>query len=314
VREPQPAQMFRAMNPGHNHGRLCHRSHRRDVRAELIFATPPLFTASGAAFVLAVALISSCGSTPTSTCLTVLAFGRSSAYLGGTLAAQPYVTAVILSKLPSSPGKILESVDGDGARDPWRKWPLARDKLVRRAVDCWVPVDDLHAAPSELPGPPLTTTDVTGRLLALWEDGLDRPDDTLRTGCDALYARETAVGTELAAIVELMHDWMGEEIGRRMREDWEERERRRAEMKEAAKLRFLLGAYCKWTQIGSSTDLYCRVNGRTYRLSHAADKKLEVWRVQSMDDAAGRLIGRYQGRPDATRAIEQIAYQPESRG
>jgi hypothetical protein len=211
-------------------------------------------------------------------------------------------------------GKILESVDGDGARDPWRKWPLARDKLVRRAVDCWVPVDDLHAAPSELPGPPLTTTDVTGRLLALWEDGLDRPDDTLRTGCDALYARETAVGTELAAIVELMHDWMGEEIGRRMREDWEERERRRAEMKEAAKLRFLLGAYCKWTQIGSSTDLYCRVNGRTYRLSHAADKKLEVWRVQSMDDAAGRLIGRYQGRPDATRAIEQIAYQPESRG
>jgi hypothetical protein len=32
-----------------------------------------------------------------------------------------------------------------------------------------------------------------------------------------------------------------------------------------------------------------------------------------MEDAAGRLIGRYQGRPDATRAIGQVAYQPEPR-
>jgi hypothetical protein len=49
-------------------------------------------------------------------------------------------------------------------------------------------------------------------------------------------------------------------------------------MKEVAKLTFLSGADCKWTQIGSSTNSYCRVNGRTYRLSRAVDKKLEVWR------------------------------------
>ena len=72
-------------------------------------------------------------------------------------------------------------------------------------------------------------------------------------------------------------------------------------------------ADCKWTQIGSGPDLYCRVNGQTYRLSRAADKKLEVWRVQAMEDATGRLIGRYQGRPDATKAIGQVAYQPEPR-
>ena len=154
---------------------------------------------------------------------------------------------------------------------------------------------------------------MAGRLLALREEGLDRPDNSLRAGCEALYARERADGTELAAIVELMNDWMGEEIGRRMRQEWAERDRRRAEMQELAKQTFLSGADCKWTKVGSSAGLYCRVNGRTYRLFRAPDKKLEVWRVQSTDDAAGRLIGRYQGRADATNAIGQVAYQSEPR-
>ena len=201
----------------------------------------------------------------------------------------------------------------DGAQDPWRKWPPARDKLIRKAADLWIPLEDLHAALSQLPGPPLTVSDVKGRLLGLWEEGLDRPDDTLRSGCDALYAAEKAAGTELAAILELMNDWIGEELGRRMHQEWEARDRRRAEMKAAAEQAFLSGADCKWTQIGSGADLYCRVNGRMYRLSRAADKKLEVWRVQAMEDAAGGLIGRYQGRPDATKAIGQVAYQPEPR-
>jgi hypothetical protein len=76
-----------------------------------------------------------------------------------------------------------------------------------------------------------------------------------------------------------MNDWIGEELGRRMDQEWEARDRRRAEMKAAAEQAFLSGADCKWTQIGSGADLYCRVNGRMYRLSRAADKKLEVWRV-----------------------------------
>jgi hypothetical protein len=82
---------------------------------------------------------------------------------------------------------------------------------------------------------------------------------------------------------------------------------------QAAEQTFLSGADCKWAQIGSGADLYCRLNGRTYRLSRAADKKLEVWRVQAMEDAAGRLIGRYSGRPDATKAPGQVPCQPEPR-
>ena len=191
----------------------------------------------------------------------------------------------------------------DGSRDPWRKWPPARDKLVRAAVGCWIPVGDLHAALAEFPGPPLTRSDVAGRLLVLREEGLDRLDDSLRAGCEALYAGEKAAGTELAAIIQLMNDWMGEEIGRMMRQERVERDRRRAELQELAEQTFLSGADCKWTKVGSSADLYCRVNGRTYRLFRTSDKKLEVWRVQSTDDPAGRLIGRYQGRSDATNAV-----------
>jgi hypothetical protein len=104
-----------------------------------------------------------------------------------------------------------------------------------------------------------------------------------------------------------MNDWMGEEIGRHMRQEWAQRDRRRAEMQELAKQTFLSGADCNWTKVGSSADFYCRVNGRTYRLIRAPDKKLEVWRVQSADDAAGRLIGRYQGQADATNAVGQVA-------
>jgi hypothetical protein len=46
-----------------------------------------------------------------------------------------------------------------------------------------------------------------------------------------------------------------------------------------------------------------------YRLSRA-DKKLAVWWGQAINDAAGRFIGRDQGRPDATKALDQVADQP----
>jgi hypothetical protein len=41
------------------------------------------------------------------------------------------------------------------------------------------------------------------------------------TGGPVVWATEKAAGTELAAILELIADGMGEEIGRRMRQDWE---------------------------------------------------------------------------------------------
>lgn len=110
-----------------------------------------------------------------------------------------------------------------------------------------------------------------------------------------------------------MNDWVGGQISQRFKQEWDERTRRRAEIKEAAEQTFLSGADSKWVQIGPSSALHCRVNGRVYRLQRDADKKLEVWRVQSHEDVAGRFIGRYQGRPDATKAIEHVAYQPEPR-
>jgi hypothetical protein len=201
----------------------------------------------------------------------------------------------------------------DGPSGVWRKWLPDRDALIREAVDCWVPIEDLRSTLNEMPGPPLTTSDVTGRLVALWEEGLDRPDEAFKFECEELYAREKSAGTELRAIVAIMDDWIGEQIRRQMNADFEERRRRRAESRDAAEQIFLSGADCNWTQIGASPNSYCRMNGRIYRLSRAPDKKLEVHRVQSMDDDTGRLIGRYQGRPEATKAVEQVAYQPEPR-
>ena len=43
----------------------------------------------------------------------------------------------------------------------------------------------------------------------------------------------------------------------------------------------------------------------------AADKKLEIWRGQTMQDGKGRRTGRNQGRPDVTKAINQVAYESE---
>ena len=150
-----------------------------------------------------------------------------------------------------------------------------------------IPLEDLYTALSQLPGPPLTVSDVKGRLLGLWEEGLDRPDDTRRSGCDALYAAEKAAGTELAAIFELMNDWMGEET-RPADAPGVGGTRPAAGRDEAGGGAGVpVGSRLQVEPDGSGADLYCRANGRIYRLSRAADKKLEVWRVQAMEDAAG---------------------------
>jgi len=201
----------------------------------------------------------------------------------------------------------------DGSAGPWRKWPPAREALIRSATDCWIPLEDFHEALNELPGPPLTASDVKARLLALWEEYCDRPDDSLKEGCEALYAEEKAAGTELAAITLIIRDWMGEECGRRYRVEQAEKDRLKAEAQQLAEETFLSGADCKWTQFGTAPALFCRVNGRMYRLDRVPDRMVEVQRVQSMEETAGRYIGRYKGRPDATKAIAYIAYQPEPR-
>lgn len=51
----------------------------------------------------------------------------------------------------------------DGRSSVWLKWDEHREKLVKSAVGCWIPFDDLRGFLNGLPGPALTTTDVTQR-------------------------------------------------------------------------------------------------------------------------------------------------------
>lgn len=82
------------------------------------------------------------------------------------------------------------------------------------------------------------------------------------------------------------------------------------EERHALEQRFLSGADCKWTPIERSKELYCRMNGRAYRLSPTAEGVWRLFRIKAMGDE-GALVGKYQKRRDATKALAQVAYQPE---
>ena len=70
------------------------------------------------------------------------------------------------------------------------------------------------------------------------------------------------------------------------------------------------GADSRWIQLNKSKDFYCRRNGRTYRIGCGKDKRWKLYRVGSVDDA-GVLLGTYQGRREANKALDKIAYEPE---
>ena len=52
--------------------------------------------------------------------------------------------------------------------------------------------------------------------------------------------------------------------------------------------------------------LYCRVNGRAFRLSKGEDERFHLARIHDPADE-GQSVGRYATRSDATRALEQVA-------
>jgi hypothetical protein len=195
----------------------------------------------------------------------------------------------------------------------WRKWDPQRETLLKSALCCWIPVEDMHSFLNQLPGPPLTRTDVVQRLRALEdEEHFSYPKEGLQSGCLALYEAEKAAGTELPAIIQLLRDHVEREEDRLRAEreqhyqEWRQQDRLRREQ------RLLSGADCTWTQLKKSTHWYCCVNGRTYRLSPTKDKMWQLYRVASSeDDEEGALIGKYQRRGDSTKAIAKIAYQPE---
>ena len=70
---------------------------------------------------------------------------------------------------------------------------------------------------------------------------------------------------------------------------------------------FLSGADCKWTPLAGHEGLYCRMNGRAFRLMKDAQKKHVLHRVGEPSDA-GAIVGRYATRTDATKALEVVAF------
>lgn len=160
-------------------------------------------------------------------------------------------------------------------------------------------------------GPHLSYTDVEQRLAAAQDEQWEFPNDDLRAGCLELYEREKASGTELPAIIGALRRHVESEQDRlRLDREAARREQIIAE-KAALQARFRSGADCKWVIIDDTKDMYCRVNGREYRLVVTPDKRLDLFRIDGSDDAIGRLIGRYKHRSAVTKVLTQVAYQPE---
>jgi hypothetical protein len=207
---------------------------------------------------------------------------------------------------------ILEAVD----RSPsvWRKWDAAREELLKASAKTWVPIEDLRAFLNGLPGPSLTSTDVSQRLRALQEEPYAHlyADDRVREACLTLYESERAAGTELPAIIGALQEFAEEEERRLDNErqaQW--REQQEAE-RIALEQRFLSGADCKWTPLDGSKALFTRKNGRAFRLSPAKDKRWELHRIEEPSDK-GDLVGVYAARGDANKALAKVAYEPERR-
>ncbi|MEZ0000953.1 hypothetical protein [Sinorhizobium fredii] len=197
----------------------------------------------------------------------------------------------------------------------WQKWEGEREALLKSAVGCWIPIETLRDYLNRLPGPSLTLTDVAQRLRAFQEEPYAySPNDDLKNGCLALFAKEKAEGTELPAIIGLLSEHVECEEERLRVEREEKYKRMRQLEREAAEQRLMSGADCKWTQLGRAPQWYCRTNGRTYRLTPTSDKRWDLHRVNAPSaEENGHHIGRYRGRGDATKIVAQIAYQAEPR-
>jgi hypothetical protein len=200
----------------------------------------------------------------------------------------------------------------DRGNSAWKKWDDQREALLKSAMPCWIPVDALRDYLNGMSGPALTRADVSGRLKAAQEEQYEFPDEELQAGCLALYEREKAEGTELPAIIQVIRDHLEREEERIRLEQDERRKQWVEEERLAREQRLLSGADCTWTQLQNSRSWHCRVNGRTYRLSPTRDSMWHLHRVETTaDDAEGLLLGKYQRRGDATKAVKQMAYQPE---
>ena len=205
--------------------------------------------------------------------------------------------------------ELLAAVDRAGSI--WSKWVGRREDLAKAAANCWVPIEDLRGYLNHLSGPQLTRTDVTQRLRAIFEEAYGHyPNEGVKASCLTLYEAEKAQGTEMPAIIGAIQEHIELEEDRLSREREETYRRHQAEERVRAQQRFQAGADCGWTKLEGLEGFYCRRNGRTFRVVQGKDKRWSLFRAMAPEDA-GALLGTYQGRRDANKALEKIAYGSE---
>ncbi len=216
---------------------------------------------------------------------------------------------------PESLTKLVQEIVSaiDHKSSIWKKWDGPREPFLKSAAHCWIPIEDLLEFLNGLPGPVLTRTDVEQRLRAFHEvPYAPYPNNILKPGCLELYAREKVAGSEMPAIVGALQEFVEAEE-QRLNDEKQAAWRQRIEAERIAlEQRFLSGADCKWTQINRSKDFYIRKNGRAFRLAPTNEKRWELHRISSLDDA-GKLIGTYGGRADVNKVLLKIAYETEPR-
>jgi len=214
-----------------------------------------------------------------------------------------------ISKLASD---IVRSLDRRSS--VWQKWEGAREQLARAAAPCWIPIEDLLEELNRLSGGELTMTDVEQRLLAIMEESLQNcPNVELREGCLALYEKEKAMGTEMAAIIGAIRGHIEREEERLRNERQQRWRTQQAEEREMRMALFQAGADCPWMPLNGSTELYRRINGRTYRATPTADKLWLLHRIRSVDDPKPMQIGKYKRRGDINKMLATMAYEDEPR-
>jgi hypothetical protein len=70
----------------------------------------------------------------------------------------------------------------------WKKWEGERDVLLKMSLGSWIPVEELQIYLNTLPGPKLTSTDVSQRQRAYHEEPYSKyPNDGLKEGCLTLF-------------------------------------------------------------------------------------------------------------------------------
>lgn len=197
----------------------------------------------------------------------------------------------------------------------WSKWSPDRETIASRAADIWVPMEDLRESLNALPGPTLTKIDVEQRIRDLREQRYrSYPTAELESEAYAVFAEEKARGTEFIAILGYLEEWHWGNEERLRRKAEQERREQIARDKQIAETRLRNGADCPWTAATEITDLHCRKNGRLYRLRSLQnvgkhEPAFEVLRVDYLSAKRGRSVGRYRTRGDATKAVENVAWQ-----